>query len=115
MAEITHQVVTNTGGLIIRTPLSMWMDNGGMSKFEVRIDAATVYTVNQNFYNPNEKLIIKIPSDQIPTDSYEISLVGTDITGKTDDYQWFFDNGLDLTSWHYLDYNPEIKANDAAK
>lgn len=25
MAEITHQVVTNTGGLIIRTPLSMWI------------------------------------------------------------------------------------------
>ena len=86
MAEITHQVVTNTDGLIIRTPLSMWMDNGGLW-FDVRIDDVTVYTVNQNFYNPNEKLIIKIPSDQIPTDSYETSLVGTDITWKTKDYQ----------------------------
>lgn len=116
MAEITHQVVTHTGGLIIRTPLSMWLDNGGVSKIEVQIDTEPVYTINQNFYNPSETVIIKIPSDQLSETTNTVALLVTDVTGIVDGYTWYFNNGgIDLTSWHYLDYNREVKLNDAAK
>lgn len=83
------------------------MDNGGVSKIEVQIDTEPVYTINQNFYNP---------ADQLSETTNTVALLVTDVTGLSDGYTWYFINGgIDLTSWHYLDYNPEIKANDSAK